>query len=282
MRFLYLFAKRFIAGEDLDAAIERAKQLRRKHLRLTIDILGEDVENIIDARHAVVEYQKLIDRIKKENLDATISLKLTHLGLSLNEHICKINLLKILDYAEREKVSIEIDMESSQYTTSTIKLYTQITKKYPTTMITIQSYLKRSKKDILSILKKRPSIRLVKGAYQESHLIAFENKKDVDQNYEELMYLLLTKAKHTHIATHDETLIRKALRFIQKNHIPEEQYEFAFLLGIKKSLQIKLARDGYSVRIYLPYGEEWLPYVLRRIRERKENLFFVLRNIFSQ
>ncbi|MCR4287468.1 MAG: proline dehydrogenase family protein, partial [Deltaproteobacteria bacterium] len=242
---------------------------------------GENVKAKAEADEAVREYLALLDGIQKAKADSTVSLKLTHMGLNISEKLAKENAEKIIRKAEKLNNFVRFDMEGSAYTERTIGIFLSLHKKYPNTGIAIQSALKRSADDIETLIREKASVRLVKGAYKEPPEIAFEEKEAVDRNYEKLMKKLLLKGTRPAIATHDERLIDEAIDFVEKNGIPKDSFEFQMLLGIKRSLQKRLAKEGYSVRVYVPYGRNWLPYTLRRLRERKENLYFVVKNIFD-
>lgn len=279
--FLIHFAKRYIAGEEISDAIEVARELNSRGIGAAIDNLGEHVSSKIEASEAVCEYKKLLDAIKKTKADSTISLKLTQMGLDISEELALKNAEKVIKKASSLSNSVRLDMESSPYTEKTISVFLTLHKKYPTTGIAIQSALKRSASDIEKLIKEKASVRLVKGAYKEAADIAFEEKADVDRNYEELMKKLLLNGVNPAIATHDERLIEAAKSFAEKNGVEKDAFTFEMLLGIKRTLQSSLAKEGYRVRVYVPYGKNWLHYTLRRLRERKENLYFVVKNIFD-
>lgn len=278
---LSFFAKRYIAGEERKDAIDVVRRLNSHGILATIDNLGEHVKDPSHAEEAVREYLALVDDIREAGVDSTVSLKLSHLGLDISDEIAERNAEAVVRSAFELNNSVTFDMEGSRYTQRTIDIFLRLHERYPKTAIAIQSYLYRSASDVQILIERGASVRLVKGAYKESPDIAFPKKRDVDRNFEELMKSLLLKGKNPAIATHDERLINEAIRFAEENHIPKERFEFQMLLGIKRSLQRRLADSGYRVRAYVPYGPEWLPYTLRRLRERRENLFFVIKNIFD-
>ena len=278
---LLFFAKRYIAGDESKDAINVVKHLNALGILATIDHLGENVTEPSHAEGAVNEYLGLLDDIKAAKVNSAVSLKLTHLGLDISKELTEKNAEAIIKRATELDNFVTFDMEGSAYTQKTIDIFLRLHEKYPKTMIAIQSYLYRSASDIRLLIEKRASVRLVKGAYKEPPQIAFPKKRDVDKSYEEIMKNLLLKGGPPAIATHDERLINEAIRFAEENHIPKERFEFQMLLGIKRTLQKRLADSGYRVRVYVPYGTHWLPYTLRRFRERKENIFFVIRNIFD-
>jgi len=242
--FLVHFAKRYIAGEEIADAINVARELNSNGVKAAIDNLGENVATKAEAKEAVSEYLKLLDAIKSEKADATISLKLTQMGLDISEELAEKNAERIIKRAVSMGTSVRFDMESSQYTEKTIAVFLSLHKRYPTTGIAIQSALKRSGEDINRLIEEKASVRLVKGAYKESADIAFEDKADVDRNYELLMRELLLKGVNPAIATHDERLIDEAKRFAWKNKVDKDAFCFEMLLGIKRTMQKKLAREG--------------------------------------
>jgi proline dehydrogenase len=279
---LLLFARRYIAGTDRQDAIAAAIALNRAGIGATIDNLGENVKNAAEANDSVEEYLGLLDDIKSSGADSTISLKLTHLGLDLSEELARINAETIIKKAGETGNSVRLDMEGSAYTQRTIDTFLELRQKYPNVGIAIQSALLRSRKDARLIATRGGSIRLVKGAYKELPDVAFQDKKDVDVNYEAIMKELLLSGTSPAIATHDERLINEAKRFAVEKGLPKDSFDFEMLLGIKRKLQMELAGQGYKVRVYIPYGKNWLPYTIRRLRERKENIWFVVKNIFEK
>lgn len=279
--FLVHFAKRYIAGDELGDAIGVALELNSRSISAAIDNLGENAAGKAEAYEAVCEYIKLLGEINKTKADSTVSLKLTQMGLDISEELAERNAEKVIKKAAALNNSVRLDMESSAYTEKTIAVFLSLHKKYPATGIAIQSVLKRSGADIKTLIKEKASVRLVKGAYKEPPDIAFEDKADVDRNYEVLMKELLLHGVNPAIATHDERLIEEAIRFAEKNGIKKDAFCFEMLLGIKRPLQSRLASEGYNVRVYVPYGKNWLAYTFRRLRERKENLYFVVKNIFD-
>ncbi|MFQ5736210.1 MAG: proline dehydrogenase family protein [Thermodesulfobacteriota bacterium] len=279
--FLVHLAKRYIAGDELKDAIEAALALNRDGIAATIDNVGENVKDEKKARAAVREYLTLLDGIKRSGADSTVSLKLTHMGLDISEELAEKNTERIIRRAEKLGNFVRIDMEGSAYTQKTIRIFKALHERHPCTGIAIQSALKRSAGDVKALIEAKASVRLVKGAYKEPPVVAFEAKENVDKNFEKLMKELLLKGVRPAIATHDERLIEEAISFAGKNGIKKDAFEFQMLLGIKRSLQKRLAREGFHVRVYVPYGRNWLPYTLRRLRERRENVYFLLKNIFE-
>lgn len=279
--FLIHLAKRYIAGDELKDAIDAALALNREGIAATIDHLGENVKDKKQAEEAAREYLTLLDEIKRMKAETGVSLKLTQMGLDVSEKLASANAESVIKKAASLGKFVRFDMEGSAYTQRTIDVFLSLHKKYPNTGIAIQSALKRSEADIKTLIAEKTSVRLVKGAYHEPPEIAFEKKEDVDASYERLMKELLLKGVKPALATHDEKIIEEAISFAEKKRIEKDAFEFQMLLGIKRPLQKRLAKEGFRVRVYVPYGRQWLPYTMRRLRERKENLYFVLRNIFD-
>jgi proline dehydrogenase len=264
---------RFVAGYDLNSALEILNKLNSLNIRVTLDYLGESVLDKKEAEKTFLEYMKILNNIKNEN---SISVKLTSIGLDIDEKLA-YNYLKEL---VQNSNFIEIDMESSKYTQITIDLYKKLKSEFPNKKIAIaiQSYLKRSLNDVKELLNYNPIIRLVKGAYKEPKEIAYEKKSDVDKNYIEILKLLLEKSSYTLIATHDERIIN----FVKKMNVDKSKFEFQMLYGIKFDLLLQLKNEGYRTAIYLPYGTHWYPYFMRRLAERPANVGFLVRNLFSK
>lgn len=281
MRLLSLFAKRYIAGTTIDDAIRAGRGLNDAGLAAAIDNLGEDAASAIYAASAVAEYLSLIDAIAASRIDADISLKLTHLGAGISPALAQQNAGVILDKAAGRGLNVRFDMEGSRHTQTIIDVFRALHERHPNSGLAIQSCLKRSASDIAMLTRLGASIRLVKGAYKEPHDIAFAEKREVDANFFALMKILLLSGTNPAIATHDERLIEETKRFAAANGISKDRFSFEMLLGIKRSLQRRLASEGYRVRIYCPYGPDWMAYTARRLRERKENIWFVVKNIFD-
>jgi len=287
------FAGRYIAGTEIKDAIEAAQKLNSVGIMAAIDNLGENVRTEAEAAQSVAEYLKLIDAIKKNGVDASVSLKLTHLGLDVggyppvSDDVAYKNVEIIVKKALAAGVSggypsaVRLDMEGSAYTQRTLDVFFKLRSKYENVGVAIQSYLRRSAEDVAAIIAVKGSVRLVKGAYKEPPQAAFPDKKDVDANFLKLMQTLLLNGTMPAIATHDEKLINEAISFVEANKIPKDAFEFEMLLGIKRTLQRDLANRGFRVRVYVPYGKNWGAYTLRRLRERKENIWFVVKNIFD-
>ncbi len=277
-------ARRFIAGETLDDVMTAARQLNDQGLLVSIDYLGESVNAASDTEAVVAMYCGLVARIKQDGLKAGLSLKLTHMGLDISEDLCIANLRHILTDAKANGVPVTIDMESSDYTERTLRIYRTMRDEYDFTNVgtVIQSYLYRSRDDMRQLATEGATIRLCKGAYLEPAAVAFPEKADVDRQYIEIMtdYLAAPPPAFLQMATHDEAIIQKAESEIRARGLALDCAEFQMLYGIRTPRQLALAAAGYSVRVYLPFGDAWYPYFMRRLAERPANLWFFVKNFF--
>jgi proline dehydrogenase len=275
------FAKRYIAGEIRTDAISVAGELNEKGILATIDNLGENVKDVIEAINGLEEYLGLLNGINEAKVDSTVSLKLTHLGLDQSQQLAVKNVSAILEKAATYGSFARVDMENSAYTGVTIDTVIEIHKNHPNIGVAIQSYLLRSADDVARLIEEGVSVRLVKGAYKEPPGLAFPEKARVDENYLALMKELLLHGNNPAFATHDLTIIEEAKTFASENNIAKDAFEFQMLLGVKRKMQVQLAKDGYKMRVYVPYGKEWMAYIMRRFKERKENVWFFIKNIFE-
>jgi proline dehydrogenase len=273
-------AQRFVPGEDLAPAVEAARRSNRAGMSASLDQLGENVLSREDAERARQAYTNALERIAAENLDANVSLKLTHLGLDLGDDFCAEQLRMVTERAAALRNFARVDMEGSAYTDRTLRIVKQSRAETDAVGTVIQAYLYRSEKDIQDLLSIGCRIRLVKGAYKEPSQIAFPRKKDVDANYVKLMQLLLPSGIYHGIATHDLNMIEATIRFAAEHGITKDKFEFQMLYGIRTDLQSRLVREGYRVRVYIPFGQDWFPYFMRRLAERPANLVFFARNFF--
>jgi len=271
---------RFVAGEALDEAIEATRVCNDAGMLVTLDCLGENVATPADAQKARDTYLGMFDRIAQEKLKANVSCKLTQLGLDISVEFGEGLVLSVAERAAAYESFLRIDMESSIYTQRTVELVKRVRAQTPCVGAVIQAYLYRSENDIHDLLSYGCRIRLCKGAYKESEEVAFARKADVDANYVKLMRLLLASGFYHAIATHDPRMIAHTIRFAAEKKISKDDFEFQMLYGVRTDLQRQLVRDGYRVRIYVPYGQEWFPYFMRRLAERPANLGFFLRNFF--
>jgi len=269
---------RFVAGETLDEAIEVARALNLKGLHVSLDHLGENVSDEQEARSAALDFIASLQAIKQQGVDANISIKLTALGLDIARNLCEQNVRDILTRAQQYPIFVRIDMEGSSYTEQTVAFTLRLHEEFEHVGTVIQSCLYRSRKDVEQLMAHGVRVRLVKGAYKEPKTIAFQNKSEVDHNYVQLMMLLLLRGNYPAIATHDEPIINATCKYAREHGIGKEAFEFQMLYGIRRDLQEKLVNQGYNVRVYVPYGSQWYPYLMRRMAERPANLVFVMSN----
>jgi proline dehydrogenase len=278
MSFLIRFARQWIAGETLDEAIASARKANSNGLGAIINYLGEHVRDKEEAEANKNENFRILQAIKDEKINSSLSIKLTQLGLGIDKDLCVSNAEAIVNNATSNNIFVWIDMESSTYTQDTIDIYLTIFKKYKNAGIAIQSNLLRSESDIHRIASFGGIIRLVKGAYDEKSDIAYSSRSDVTMNFSKIMGFLFYKSPFFTIATHDDRLIYEA---IEANKTHQKKIEFQMLLGVRQELKIELVVKGFTVVDYIPYGKKWFPYSLRRIRERKRNILLILRSIFD-
>ncbi|HWX37749.1 MAG TPA: proline dehydrogenase family protein [Candidatus Sulfotelmatobacter sp.] len=273
-------ASRFVPGEELALAIEAARACNRAGMSASLDHLGENVVTREDAERARLSYTDALERIATDGVDANVSLKLTHLGLDLGEEFCAEQLRIVARRAEELGNFVRVDMEGSAYTERTLRMVQRVRAASAAVGTVIQAYLYRSEEDIRALLGIGCRIRLVKGAYKEPSRIAFRRKRDVDANFVKLMKILLPSGIYHALATHDPKMIEAAIRFAAEQNITKDKFEFQMLYGIRTDLQQQLVRQGYRMRVYIPFGKDWFPYFMRRLAERPANLFFFARNLF--
>jgi proline dehydrogenase len=274
-------ARRFVAGDRLVDAATVAARLNEAGLRASLDHLGEHVGSHAEAAVARDAYIEALSEIHQQRLQAGISVKLTQLGMDISEDECAANLRAVVDYAERTGSFVRVDMENSFYTERTLVLVSTLASKSRETQrsvgAVIQAYLYRSENDVRQLIARGISVRLCKGAYNEPSAVAFPRKADVDGNYVRLMRLLLESGIYHAVATHDAKIIDETCRFASERKLSKDSFEFQMLHGVRADLQQRLAREGYRLRIYVPYGREWFSYFMRRLAERPANVFFVLK-----
>jgi proline dehydrogenase len=275
-------ATRFVAGETLDQALALVRTLNAEGFTVTLDHLGESVSSLDEAAAACDVYLGALEAIQSGGIQGNVSLKLTHFGIDLSERECRANVERLVVRAASLGSFVRVDMESSAYTDRTIGLVTDLYAKRGSVGTVIQAYLHRSKADVENLCRLGIRVRLCKGAYLEPATVAFPKKEDVDRNYIELMKLLLDKGTYPAIATHDQKIIEAAQAYVALKSIPRDAFEFQMLYGIRRDLQRKLIADGYRLRLYVPFGEAWYPYYMRRMAERPANVLFILRNLFRE
>jgi len=278
---------RFVAGTEIADAVRVTQVVNRAGMSVTIDNLGENVTNPDEARQSAKLYQQILDAIAANQLNANISLKLTHMGLDVDEGMARelVSGLVAKSASMTPPGFVRVDMEGSPYTQRTLDFVHEL-HRVPgngnSVGAVIQAYLKRSESDVEKLLAERIRIRLCKGAYKEPASIAFESKADVDANYVKLMKILMKSGVYHGLATHDENIIREAQAFAMRENLARDSFEFQMLYGIRRDLQKKLVRDGWRMRVYVPFGTEWYPYFMRRLGERPANVFFIARNLLRQ
>lgn len=278
MKALTFLARRFVAGETVDQALEQVRRLNKDGLKATLDNLGEECQTREQALAARDEYILMLRKISDAGVDCNVSLKLTQFGLGLDQSFARDNLARVVEEAEKLGNFVRVDMEGSAYTQRTLDLFYELFAKHPNMGIVIQAMLKRSEKDVEELVRRKVRVRLCKGAYREPAAIAFPDKKDVNANYDKLA-AMLCRAPLPAFATHDDERIEKAISAAAAAGLKKDEYEIQMLYGLRPKRWRELAKAGHTVRVYTPYGTHWFPYYYRRIRERKENLFFVLRNL---
>jgi proline dehydrogenase len=277
-------SSRFVAGTQVDDALRATQAVNQTGLSVSVDNLGENITNADEARASAELYQKMLDEISKRQLNANVSLKLTHMGLDVDEQLARdlVTGLVAKAAAMQPRNFVRVDMEGSPYTQRTLDFVHEL-HRMPghagAVGAVIQSYMRRAQKDIEGLLAERIRIRLCKGAYKEPDEIAFQKKSEVDANYVRLMKILMKSGVYHGLATHDEQIINQAKVFATREHIPRDAFEFQMLYGIRRDLQRRLVREGWRMRVYIPFGTEWYPYFMRRLAERPANVFFIARNL---
>lgn len=272
--------RRFVAGELLDDAVAAVRALNHAGRLASLDCLGESVSSEPEARHAAAVYADMFDRIATEKLTCNVSLKLTQLGLDMSQPLCEELLAGIVSRAAARGNFVRIDMESSAYTGRTIDICKRLRAKTDSVGTVLQSYLFRTEQDARDLIAAGCRLRLVKGAYKEPATVAFPHKSDVDANYVKVMKILLSSGIYHGLATHDPEMHEATKKFAEEQRIRTDQFEFQMLYGIRTDLQEQLIREGYRLRVYVPYGSDWFPYFMRRLAERPANLKFFLSNLF--
>ena len=272
---------RFIAGTTLDQELLVCRRLNNENILATLDHLGESVKSIEEAQGSRDAYLTALEKIAQLGLSATVSIKLTQLGLDFSEEACRNNVERLVEHAKAIGSSVEVDMESSEYVTRTLDLVSHLHAKYGSVRAVIQAYLYRSESDIEDLCRQSIPVRLCKGAYQEPSDVAFPNKPDVDRNYVRLMTRLLDAGAYPAIASHDEKIVQQALDYARERNIPLDRFEFQMLYGIRRDLQRRLVADSYRLRLYVPYGDAGYPYFMRRLAERPANVLFLVKNLLK-
>jgi proline dehydrogenase len=275
-------SSRFVAGMTVAAALEAAEAVNKEGIAVSLDSLGESVTDEAHAHASAAIYHEVLDAIQERGLNANVSVKLTQMGMDLDPSLAESIVAGMLIHAEEANTFVRIDMEGSEYTEATIQMTERLNMRWPGRVGTVlQAYLYRTADDAKRLVDQGIRIRLCKGAYKEPAEIAFPDKVDVDENYEKLMVYLATSGVFCGLATHDEAIIHDMCRFVEAKKIPKSSFEFQMLYGVRRDLQRKLAAEGYGVRVYIPFGQEWYPYFMRRLAERPANVLFLAKNFFK-
>jgi proline dehydrogenase len=278
-----LGASRFVAGQTLDECVVALHRLNDQGFKANTTLLGESVHEEEQTRFVVASYEEILDRIHAEDLRANVALKLTHLGLEIDEGLAFANLERLVRHAAERSNFIRIDMEQSSLVDATLRSYRGLRAEgHDNVGIALQSYLYRSEDDLRSLLPLHPNVRLAKGAYLEPSSVAYPRKQDVDKAFAGLLELSLREGAYTAVATHDERLIRRAIAFAEQEGIDRDRFEFQMLYGVRRELQLSLLAQGFSVLVATPFGPDWFPFFMRRLAERPANLGFVASNLFRR
>lgn len=276
-----LFANKYIAGDKLSDAVNTVKNLNQKKLMATIDVLGESITEKSEAVMSKDENIKVLNAIHTNNLDCNLSIKLTMLGLNIDREFCRDQVTEILEKAKSLKRFVRIDMEDSSVTESTIKIFEESKKRFDNVGIVIQAYLRRSEEDILRLTEIGANFRICKGIYIEPEEIAFKNGDEIRDNFLKILKLALEKKSYVGIATHDEYLIRESVKMVKEMKLKKDEYEFQMLLGVKENIREEAVEKGHRMRIYVPFGQRWYEYSIRRFKENPNLAGQVLKSIFT-
>jgi proline dehydrogenase len=278
------FASRFVAGETVESAIEAVRTVNPRGITASLDLLGESVNQESEAASARDTYLGMLDRIAETRVNSNVSLKLTQMGFDISEDLCLANMRMILDKAKALNTFVRLDMEGSDYTQKTLDFFSQkLFGSYAAVSgVVIQSCLRRSPEDIDRLIEMKARVRLCKGAYLEPPAVAFPDKRDVDRSYVELMKRLMANGNYPGIATHDEHIITEAKDYAKREGIDPSRFEFQMLYGVRRDLQERLRREGWNMRVYIPFGTQWYPYLMRRLAERPANIAFIMGSVVRE
>lgn len=283
MKLPFIFAKRFVAGESFTESVPKIEHLNKKDIKLTLDLLGENVKSRAKADETVDNYIKLINEINEHGLDGSISIKLTMMGLDIDHNYCRDNLFKLMEVARANDQFVRIDMEGSDNTQVTLDIFNEAHDEFGKHIGTVlQAMLHRTKEDVKALAEKGADIRLVKGAYKEPAKIALQDMPAIREAFKEYAKVLLDKTPFPRFGTHDDELVDWLKAYAEENNIAKDRFEIQMLYGLREDTMIQLTQEGYSTRIYVPFGDDWFPYFSRRLMERKENIWFVLSTMFKK
>jgi len=278
-------SRRFVAGMTVEDALEATKATNAKGMSVSVDNLGENVTNLEEARHSAKLYHEMLDELHSRKLNANVSMKLTHMGLDVDEAEARKIAAELVAHAARIDNFVRIDMEGSPYTQKTLDIVYELHRQPGHAShvgAVIQAYLRRSEGDVNDLCAEKIRIRLCKGAYKERAEIAFQDKAEVDANFVKLMKIMLESGTFHGIATHDPKMIEATIAFAKAAKIPASAFEFQMLYGVRRDLQEQLVKDGWGMRVYIPFGTEWYPYLMRRLAERPANVLFILKNLLRR
>jgi proline dehydrogenase len=278
---VFIFAKRYIAGVKLEDGIRAVKELNAKGILATMDVLGEAVTTKKESEEAKNQCLQVLDAINEHKLNSNLSLKPTQIGLAIDEEFCYNQLVEILEKAKGYNNFVRIDMEDSPFTDATIKMFKRLKEKYDNVGIVVQAYLKRTLNDVKSLNSLGTNYRLCKGIYIEPEEISYKDYQKVRDNYLEILKQMFTDGNYVGIATHDDYLVENAYKMIKEMNIPKDKYEFQMLYGVKENLRDKINADGHKIRIYVPFGEHWYKYSIRRLQENPNMAWYITKSIFS-
>ncbi len=281
MGFLTMLAKRFIAGEKIEDAVTAVRNLNGHGIKTTLDILGENVTSEEMAAKLADLYIEVLGAIENEKIEANVSVKLTQMGLDISDEFCFENVSRIIEAARDKGNFVRIDMEGSDYTQRTLDLVYRWADEYDNVGTVIQAMMRRSADDVAKLNSRGIKVRLCKGAYKEPDSVAFQKMEEVNENYIDLMKILLDSGIYHSLATHDNAMIEATQKYASEQGIEKDKYEFQMLYGINRAAQAELVSEGYGMLVYVPFGSHWFPYYYRRLRERKENVLFILKHLFA-
>ncbi|MBN1894197.1 proline dehydrogenase family protein [bacterium] len=278
---VWLFARRYTAGKTLEEAVRKARELNDRGLRVTMDVLGEDIRSLDEASAAREQCLVTLDAIRKNGLQGNLSLKLTQLGLKLDPETCYQNLKTIVQSAKSLGLFVRIDMEDSSCTAQTLSLYRRIRKEFDNTGAVIQAYMKRSRGDVQDLIRDSLAhLRVCKGIYDEPAAVAYKKKNEIRESFMDLIRMMLDSKSFIGIATHDSVIIERSLDLIHTGQVQKKDYEFQMLLGVTEKLRRRLVEEGHAVRVYVPYGEQWYQYSMRRLKENPNVAGHIVKNLF--
>ena len=278
---VHIFAKKYIAGKTLEDAVRVVKELNEKGIVATMDVLGESVNTKEESELAMKECLEVLDTINEHKLNSNLSLKPTQLGLIIDKQFCFEQISAILEKAKGYNNFVRIDMEDSATTDATLGLFNKLGKKYPNVGVVVQAYLKRTYNDVKEQDRLGTNYRLCKGIYVEPAEIAFKERQQVRDNYLKILEKMFDDGNYVGIATHDDYLVNGAYELIKKKNIPKNKYEFQMLYGVKENLRDKINADGHKIRIYVPFGEHWYKYSIRRLQENPQLAWYITKSVFS-